>query len=278
MDNFQRCVTARQALNAKGIRSVDLCVVLGTGLGGVTDEFEQIMTIPYKDIPGFPVSTVNSHKGNLIIAKNGITNVMFLQGRFHVYEGYTAQEVVIPVRTAALLGCKTLIVTNASGGVGEHLQVGDIMLIDDHINMSGENPLIGQNIDELGERFPVMNAAYDARLKEMAVIVAADMKIPLKKGVYVWLKGPSLETPAEYKMIKCIGGDTVGMSTVPEVIAARHAGLSVAGFSIITNKFEEQDVHANKGEFESVVSVANESGLKLAKLLKEFIKKLDMAV
>lgn len=278
MDHIERYHAAAEFIRSQGISHIDVCVVLGTGLSGVADLFDSFTSISYADIPGFPQSTVGSHKGMMRFVKQGNMTILFLQGRFHVYEGYSVQDVVIPVRTARLLGATTFFVTNACGGVGEHLNVGDIMLITDHINLSGDNPLIGKNIDELGERFPVMNEVYDKPLRDFAHTKAAEHGIVLKEGVYVWFKGPSLETPAEYRLIKAIGGDVVGMSTVPEVIAAKHAGMRIAGFSIVTNAFNPNQVSANEAEFETVVDVASKTGKKLGFLLAECIKNLDIRV
>lgn len=278
MDHIECYTRAAEYIRAQGVSHVDVCVVLGTGLSGVAEMFESFASVTYADIPGFPQSTVGSHKGVMRFVTSGTLTVMFLQGRFHLYEGYSVQDVVIPVRTARMLGATTFIVTNACGGVAEHLNVGDIMLITDHINLSGENPLIGKNIEALGERFPVMNEVYDAKLRDYAHKKAIEHGIALKEGVYVWLKGPSLETPAEYRLIKTIGGDVVGMSTVPEVIAAKHAGMRVAGFSIVTNTFNAAQIAANKAEFDTVVDVAGKTGKKLGFLLAECIKNLDTGV
>ncbi len=278
MDHFERCRNSADFIRSQGIDHVDVCVILGTGLSGVADMFSAFKTIAYKDIPDFPQSTVGSHKGMMMFARMGTLVILFLQGRFHMYEGYSVQDVVIPVRTARLLGATTFFVTNAAGGVGDHLRVGDIMLINDHINFSGDNPLIGRNIDELGERFPVMNDVYDAASRFIVHSIAQKHSVSLKDGVYVWFKGPSLETPAEYRLIKAIGGDAVGMSTVPEVIAAKHAGMRIIGFSIITNIFKADNVTENKAEFDTVVDVASNAGKKLGFLITECIKNLDTGV
>ncbi|MCI5055630.1 MAG: purine-nucleoside phosphorylase [Flavobacteriales bacterium] len=210
-------------------------IILGTGLGGLVKEIETEHAIPYEEIENFPVSTVEGHSGKLIFGKLGGKNVVAMQGRFHFYEGYSMQELVFPVRVMKFLGVKTMIVSNASGGVNPDFEIGDIMLISDHINLFPTNPLMGQNINELGPRFPDMSEAYDKKLLARVEQIASDNDISVQKGVYVGLSGPCLETPAEYGYVRAIGGDTVGMSTVPEVIAARHMGIPCFAVSIITD-------------------------------------------
>lgn len=210
-------------------------IILGTGLGGLVNEIETVHKIPYENIPNFPVSTVQGHGGNLIFGKLGGKDVVAMQGRFHYYEGYTMGEVVFPVRVMKFLGIKHLFVSNASGGVNRKFEVGDIMIIDDHINLFPTNPLIGKNYEELGPRFPDMSEPYDRKLIAKAEEIAIKNSIKLVKGAYAGLSGPCLETPAEYQWIYNTGADTVGMSTVPEVIAARHMGIPCFGFSIITD-------------------------------------------
>ncbi len=210
-------------------------IILGTGLGGLVSEIEIDHSFAYEEIPNFPVSTVEGHSGKLIFGKLGGKKVIALQGRFHYYEGYTMNEVVFPVRVMKFLGIEMLFVSNASGGVNPDFEIGDIMLIDDHINLFGDNPLIGKNFEELGPRFPDMSEPYDKKMLALAEKVAKDKDISIKKGSYAGLSGPTLETPAEYVYVRNIGADTVGMSTVPEVIAARHMGIPCVGFSIITD-------------------------------------------
>lgn len=209
-------------------------IILGTGLGGLVEHIDIAHTIDYTDIPGFPVSTVEGHKGRLIFGTLGGRKVVAMQGRFHYYEGYTPQQVVFPVRVMKFLGIKYLFVSNAAGGMNPSFRIGDLMVITDHINLI-PNPLLGPNIAELGPRFPDMNEAYDQTLIGKAVAVAADEKIKLQFGCYVSLTGPTFETPKEYYYVKAIGGDAVGMSTTPEVIAARHMGIPCFGMSIITD-------------------------------------------
>ena len=213
----------------------EIGIILGTGLGGLVDEIDISHAISYHDIPNFPVSTVEGHSGKLIFGELGGKNVIALQGRFHFYEGYSMNEVVFPVRVMKFLGIEKLIVSNACGGVNPSFEIGDIMLISDHINLFPTNPLIGPNIDELGPRFPDMSEAYSKKLIALAEKVAAKNQIKLVKGVYAGLTGPTLETPAEYFYTRAIGADAVGMSTVPEVIAARHMSIPCFGFSVITD-------------------------------------------
>ena len=224
------------AIRARSDFQPEVAIILGTGLGALAREISVQADIPYGDIPHFPLSTVESHQGRLLLGELGGQRVVAMQGRFHRYEGYTLQQVVLPVRAMFMLGARTLIVSNACGGMNPLWQAGDIMLIDDHINLLGENPLVGPNLDELGVRFPDMSAAYDRELQAVAQQVALDMKYPLRRGVYVAVTGPNLETRAEYRMLRALGADVVGMSTVPEVIAARHMAMSVLGLSIITDE------------------------------------------
>lgn len=210
-------------------------IILGTGLGGLVNEIEIEHTLPYDQIPSFPVSTVEGHSGKLIFGKLGGKNVVAMQGRFHFYEGYTMQQVVYPVRVMKLLGIQYLFVSNASGGVNPDFEVGDVMLITDHINLFPGNPLIGPNDKRFGPRFPDMSEAYSRDLNAKAKAIAARKNIRLVEGVYAGLSGPTFETPAEYKYIRIIGADTVGMSTVPEVITARHMNIPCFGMSIITD-------------------------------------------
>lgn len=210
-------------------------LILGSGLGGLADEINDPVKIKYEMIPGFPVSTVEGHAGQLVVGELKGLTVLAMQGRFHYYEGYPLVEVTFPVRVMKALGIETLVVTNAAGGVNQSFTPGDLMLINDHINNVGANPLIGPNDSKLGVRFPDMSTAYTPSLQELVREVAKDLNITLKEGVYVWNSGPSYETPAEVRMLEKVGGDAVGMSTVPEVIVARHAGMNVIGISCITN-------------------------------------------
>lgn len=210
-------------------------IILGTGLGALAEDIVAEATIPYEHIPHFPKSTVQSHAGRLVCGTLAGKCVVAMEGRFHFYEGYSLQQVTFPVRVFKALGCETLIVSNACGGLNPQYSKGDIMVIEDHINLLGDNPLIGKNDDRLGVRFPDMCHAYDPELLKLAKRVAIDEKIPVQQGVYVAVAGPNLETRAEYRFLRTIGADVVGMSTVPEVIVAVHSGMKSLGFSAITD-------------------------------------------
>jgi len=214
----------------------DFMLILGTGLGQLADEMEVKTEIPYDEIPYFPVSTVESHAGKLLFGTLGEKEVVAMQGRFHYYEGYSMQQIVFPVRVLKQNGVDTLIVSNACGGMNPNYERGDIMLINDHINFFGDNPLIGPNDEELGPRFPDMSEPYTERLIDIAENVALELNIKMHKGVYLALSGPMLETKAEYRFLRQIGADVVGMSTVPEVLAAVHMGMEVLGISVITDE------------------------------------------
>lgn len=247
-------------------------IILGTGLGGLVNEIEVEHAIPYEEIPNFPVSTVEGHSGKLIFGKLGGKKVVALQGRFHFYEGYDMNEVVFPVRVMKFLGITSLFVSNASGGVNPSFEVGDIMIIDDHIDLFPTNPLIGKNYDELGPRFPDMSEPYDHKMIKIAEEIAAKNDIYLVKGTYAGLTGPTLETPAEYKYIRAIGADTVGMSTVPEVIAARHMGIPCFGFSIITDLGVPGKIIEMTHEI--VQSVAVKAEPKMTLIIKELLTRI----
>lgn len=210
-------------------------LILGSGLGILADSLEDAESIPYDRIPHFPVSTVEGHAGELVLGHVKGRPVLVMKGRFHIYEGYAVDKVSFPVRVLKALGIGTLLVTNAAGGINTGFQPGDLMVINDHINLMNRNPLVGSNDSALGPRFPDMSEAYSKRLRALAHEVAAGLDISLRDGVYIGLLGPSYETPAEIRMLRILGGDAVGMSTVPEVIVARHAGLEVLGISCITN-------------------------------------------
>ncbi|NMB26658.1 MAG: purine-nucleoside phosphorylase [Tissierellia bacterium] len=210
-------------------------LILGSGLGSLGERIKNPTIIEYKDIPNFPISTVKGHKGQLIIGQLGDKDVIAMQGRFHYYEGYPLDEVVFPIRVIIGLGIKNLIVTNAAGGVDESFKPGDLMIINDHINFTGQNPLRGKNLEELGPRFVDMTLSYDKALIALAKNIGGKLNISLKEGVYMWFTGPTYETPAEVKLARTLGASAVGMSTVPEVIVATHQGIKVLGISCITN-------------------------------------------
>ncbi|MDE6225299.1 MAG: purine-nucleoside phosphorylase, partial [Muribaculaceae bacterium] len=213
----------------------EIAIILGTGLGPIVDYIEEAQYIPYAEIPNFPISTVEGHSGNLIFGKMGGKRVMAMQGRFHYYEGYDMKQVTFPVRVMQALGIKTLFVSNAAGGMNKDFKVGDVMVITDHINLFPENPLRGHNYNELGTRFPSMTEAYCQEYIDKAFEIARRLDMRLVHGVYVGTPGPTFETRAEYEYFRIIGGDAVGMSTVPEVIVANHAGMKVFGLSVITD-------------------------------------------
>lgn len=250
----------------------EIGIVLGTGLGGLVNEIEITSTLPYHEIPNFPVSTVEGHAGRMIFGKLGNKNVLAMQGRFHYYEGYSMQEVTFPVRVMQQLGIKYLFVSNATGGLNPDYKVGDIMVINDHINFFPEHPLRGPNIAELGPRFPDMSRVYDERLRYTAKLISLEHNFNLKEGVYVGVSGPTFETPAEYLMFRKLGGDVVGMSTVPEVIVARHAGMKVFGISIITDSgVPGQIVEISH---EEVQRVAMKAEPKMTLVLKKLIESI----
>lgn len=213
----------------------DVALILGTGLGGLAEEIQGRTEIAYGDIPGFPLSTVETHAGRLLLGSLGGKKVVAMQGRFHLYEGYSMQQITFPVRVMRALGAQRLVVSNACGGLHPLWSPGDLILISDHINLLGDNPLIGPNDEKLGPRFPDMSAPYDSTLRQLACEAARDLKVTLREGVYVAVPGPNLETAAEYRFLRTIGADMVGMSTVPEVIVAVHGGMRVLGLSIMTD-------------------------------------------
>ena len=246
-------------------------IILGTGLGGLVKEIEILHSLPYEKIPNMPVSTVEGHSGKLIFGNLGGKKVLAMQGRFHYYEGYTMQQVIFPVRVMKYLGIKNLFVSNASGGVNPDFEIGDLMIITDHINLM-PNPLIGKNENELGVRFPDMSEAYDKNLIAKAKEIAKKNKIKVQQGVYVGLTGPTLETPAEYKYMRIIGGDTVGMSTTPEVIAAHQMGIPVFAMSIITDVGVEGRII--KTTHEDVQRAAEKAQPLMTMIMKEMIESL----
>lgn len=247
-------------------------IILGTGLGELVNHIEIIKEINYTDIPNFPVSTVEGHSGKLIFGNLGGKYVMAMQGRFHYYEGYDMKEVTFPVRVMKELGVERLFVSNAAGGMNKEFKVGDIMIITDHINLFPENPLRGKNFEELGTRFPAMTEAYSHRLIDMADKIAEEQGIRVMHGVYVGTAGPTFETPAEYEFFRVIGGDAVGMSTVPEVIVANHAGMEVFGISVITD-LGGKDV-TDVPTHEEVQKAAIQAQPYMTKIMKELVNRV----
>ncbi|MFN8243743.1 MAG: purine-nucleoside phosphorylase [Ferruginibacter sp.] len=256
-----------------GIGKTDVGIVLGTGLHKILDYVEVIKRIPYNEIPNFPVSTVEFHKGNLVYGKIEGKYVLIMQGRFHQYEGYTMQQIVFPVRLMKLLGIKSLFLSNAAGGINLCFKKGNLVLIDDHINLQSENPLTGKNLDELGGRFPDMSQPYNAVLNQSLKDAASKLNVELNEGVYAAVNGPNLETRAEYRYLKVIGADMVGMSTVPEVIAANHCQLPCAALSVITDECDPDNLKPiNIAE---IIEIARKADEKVALLLKETICSLN---
>lgn len=259
-------------LNGKTSVQPEIGIILGTGLGGLVDEITIIDTVSYEDIPHFPVSTVESHSGKLIFGEIGGKQVIAMQGRFHFYEGYSLKEVTFPVRVMKQLGIERLVVSNASGGVNPDYEIGEIMLLKDHINLFPGNPLIGKNIDDLGPRFPDMSDAYDVDMIGLAEKIAQENDIKVVRGIYAGLTGPTLETPAEYKMINILGADAVGMSTVPEVIVARHMDIPCFAVSIITDLGVEGKIQ--KVSVQDVIEVANRQEPKMTKIIKQLVARI----
>ena len=263
---------AAEVVRARFSAVPDVAIVLGTGLGGLAREIDVAATVEYADIPGFPLSTVESHAGRLLCGSLGGRTVVAMQGRFHRYEGYSLQQVTYPIRVLRALGAETLVVSNACGGMREEWAPGDLMLISDHINLIGDNPLVGENDDRLGVRFPDMSAPYDAALRALARDVAREQGTDLREGVYVAVTGPNLETRAEYRMLRTIGADVVGMSTVPEVIVAVQGGMRVLGLSIITDQcIPETLVPA---ELETIIATAGRAEPRLTALVRGVLERL----
>lgn len=245
-------------------------IILGTGLGSLINDIEVEYTLPYEEIPHFPVSTVELHKGNLVFGTLEGVDVVVMQGRFHYYEGYNMKEVTFPVRVMKLLGIETLLVSNAAGGINTNFELSDLMIIRDHINLMPENPLVGENIDELGPRWPDMFDTYNSKFTKKGIETAKRLGISCKTGVYASVIGPNLETPAEYKYLSLIGADAVGMSTVPEVIVARHMGIPVFAVSVITDLCYPGALEPVS--IEKIISAAATAEPNLSKLFKEMVK------
>ena len=252
--------------------SPETAIILGTGLGSLVNEITEKYEIKYEDIPNFPVSTVEGHSGKLIFGKLGNKDIMAMQGRFHYYEGYSMKEVTFPVRVMRELGIKTLFVSNAAGGMNPDFEIGDLMIITDHINHFPEHPLRGKNID-YGPRFPDMSEAYNRQLINQAKAIAAEKDIRVVEGVYVGVSGPTFETPAEYKLYRIFGGDAVGMSTVPEVIVAKHCGIRVFGMSVITDLGVEGKIV--EVTHEEVQAAADKAQPFMTEIMRELINRAD---
>ena len=267
---LQKIQETAEFLKGKMTTSPETAIILGTGLGSLVNEITDKYEIEYKEIPNFPLSTVEGHSGKLIFGKLGNKEIMAMQGRFHFYEGYSMKEVTFPVRVMRELGIKTLFVSNAAGGMNPEFIIGDLMIINDHINFFPEHPLRGKNIP-YGDRFPDMSAAYDKQLIAMAKEIAAEKNIRIVEGVYLGTQGPTFETPAEYRMFHRMGGDAVGMSTVPEVLVARHCGIKVFGISVITDLGIEGTVV--ECSHEEVQKAADEAQPKMTTIFREIINR-----
>ncbi len=264
---------AAQAVRERWAGSPTVGIVLGTGLGALAQEIQAEATIPYDEVPHFPRSTVQSHAGQLVCGTLSGRTVMAMEGRFHLYEGYTAAQVTFPIRVMRHLGCRTLIVSNAAGGMNPLHSKGDLIVIDDQINLMGVNPLIGPNDDRLGPRFPDLSEPFDRKLQDLALQVALGSNIVARRGVYVGVLGPNLETRAEYRYLRAIGADVVGMSTVPEVLVAVHAGMKVLGFSIVTDLCLPDALEPAK--LEDILAVAAQAEGKLRTIVREVLQRWD---
>lgn len=273
MDTPKKIEEATSVLTAKGIDSPVAGIVLGTGLHRLISLVDVKLTIPYSGIPGFPLATVESHKGNLIFGTIHGKKVLIMQGRFHAYEGYSMQEIVFPVRVMKQLGIQYLLLSNAAGGINLDFKKGDLVLVTDHINLQSGNPLTGKNDETLGPRFPDMSEPYDQGLNKKIKKAAASFKIMIKKGVYAAVNGPNLETRAEYRYLKVIGADLVGMSTVPEVIAANHMKLPCAALSVITDECDPDNL--KPVNISEIIEVAKKADEKLSGIFYETIKSME---
>jgi purine-nucleoside phosphorylase len=269
---FDRIATAASAIRDRSSVKPEAAIILGTGLGGLADEIEGATSIPYQEIPGFPLSTVESHAGRLLLGRLGQRRVVAMQGRFHRYEGYDLAEVTFPVRVLQALGARTLVVSNACGGMNPLWSPGDLVLLSDHINLLGDNPLVGPNDDRLGLRFPDMSDPYDKELRGYARAAAKELGITLREGVYVAVPGPSLETRAEYRMLRTLGADVVGMSTVPEVIVAAHAGMRALGISIITDQCLPDALEP--ADIGKIIATAAKAEPSLTRLIRAVVERL----
>lgn len=269
MGLYEEIQEAAEYLKERTGAPIEFGLILGSGLGALADEVENPQSFEFHTIPNFPRSTVEGHKGRLVVGTLNGRRVAVMQGRVHVYEGYPLARITLPVRVMKALGAHSLIVTNAAGGIHSKFAPGDLMLLNDHLNLMGDNPLIGPNDDRLGVRFPPMSAAYDKEYRALAHRVARAESITLKEGIYCALTGPAYETPAEVRYLERVGADAVGMSTVPEVLVARHSGMRVLGISSITNVLHQgpsQDTH------HEVLEAANKSGPELQKIIRGFLE------
>jgi purine-nucleoside phosphorylase len=272
MNLYEQIQEAKQHIQSQWKAQPRFGIILGTGLGGLVEEIQAEAVFPYHEVPHFPRSTAPGHAGRLVCGKLGGKSVMAMEGRFHFYEGWSLKQITFPVRVFKALGCEVLIVSNACGGMNPQWNKGDIMLIEDHINLMGDNPLVGPNDERLGIRFPDMSAPYDKELMALSQKIALEEKIAVHKGVFVAVPGPNLETRAEYRFLRAIGADVVGMSTVPEVIVGVHANLRNVGFSIITDMCLPDALEP--AVLEEIIAVANEAEKKLRVLVRRVVAEL----
>jgi purine-nucleoside phosphorylase len=271
-DSMPKIHEAVEFIRTKTGSEAAVGIILGTGLGALAREIKTEIELAYSDIPHFPVSTVESHAGKLIFGTLGGKNVVAMQGRFHFYEGYTMQQITFPVRVMKFLGIRMLLVSNACGGMNPQYRPGDIMIMEDHINLLGDNPLRGKNEDALGPRFPDMSQPYSKELIALAEQIALEEKIKVQKGVYVAVMGPNLETRAEYRWLRFIGADVVGMSTIPEVIVANHMGIPCLGFSIVTDECFPDSLQP--ADIDKIIKTANEAEPKMTLIMKKVVERL----
>jgi len=269
---FDRIETAAAVVRKRSSVRPDVAIILGTGLGGLAEQIDVEASISYEQIPGFPLSTVETHVGRLLLGRLGKRSVVAMQGRFHRYEGYGLAEVTFPVRVLHALGARSLIVSNACGGMNPLWAPGDLVLLSDHINLLGDNPLVGANDERLGPRFPDMSAPYDPELRTLARAAALDLGIVLREGVYLAVPGPSLETRAEYRMLRTMGADVVGMSTVPEVIVANHTGMRTLGISIITDQCLPDALEP--ADIGRIIATARQAEPSLTRLIRALVERL----
>lgn len=273
LELYDQIQEARRVIQSRWSGQPHVGIILGTGLGGLTEDIQVQAALAYGEVPGFPEATVKSHAGRLVCGTLAGKPVVAMEGRFHFYEGYTLKQITFPVRVMKALGCQVLIVSNACGGMNPQYAKGDLMIIEDHINLLGDNPLIGKNDDRLGPRFPDMCHPYDAKLIQLAQRIALDEKIPCQKGVFVAVPGPNLETRAEYRFLRGIGADVVGMSTVPEVIVGVHSGLRILGLSVVTDMCLPDALEP--AVLEEIIAVANAAEKKLRVLVRRFVGELS---
>ncbi len=270
---FDRVQAAAELVRGRSVLEPEIGIILGTGLGALVREIDVEVEVPYERIPGFPLSTVESHAGRLLIGRLGRRPVVAMQGRFHRYEGYDLQQVTFPVRVLHALGARTLVVSNACGGMHPLWAPGDLVLLSDHINLLGDNPLVGPNDERLGSRFPDMSAPYDPELRALARQAAVELGIVLREGIYVAVAGPNLETRAEYRMLRAMGADVVGMSTVPEVIVAAHQGMRTLGISIITDQCLPDALEP--ADIARIIATAGRAEPQLTRLITTLVERLD---